>query len=133
MLAAVNVCGYDQELASSLPVRAEVRLDLVAASKSPETAAAAKAMCAFYEQHRQPASGNSLAPYVSLALNLGPPADFVPKFLEADLASGCKLRFRICSTSEVLRSSGRFALDLGSSISLNISLWLTSTTTLLLA
>jgi len=85
VLAAVNVCGYDQELASSLPVRVEVRRDLVAASKSPETAAAAKAMCAFYEQHRRPSSGNLLAPYVSLALNLGPPPDFVPKFLEADL------------------------------------------------
>ena len=85
VLAAVNVCGYDQELSTSLPVRAGVRIDLVAASKSPETAAAAKAMCAFYEQHRQSGSSNSLSPYISLALNLGPAPDFVPKFLEADL------------------------------------------------
>jgi tetratricopeptide (TPR) repeat protein len=85
VLAAVNVCGYDQELSASLPVRAEVRVDLVAASKSPDAAAAAKAMCAFYEQHRQRGTTNSLSPYISLALNLGPAPEFVPKFLEADL------------------------------------------------
>ena len=85
VLAAANVCGYDQELLASLPVRAEVRLDLVAASKSPEAAAAAKAMCSFYDQHHQPGSKNSLSPYVSLALNLGSPPEFVPKSLEADL------------------------------------------------
>ena len=85
VLAAANVCGYDQELSASLPVRAEVRIDLVAASKSPDAAAAAKAMCAFYEQHRQGGAANSLSPYVSLALNLGPAPEFVPKFLEADL------------------------------------------------
>ncbi len=86
VLAAANVCGYDQELSSSLPVRAEVRRDLVAASKSPEAAAAAKAMCSFYQQHRQEqTSADVLSSYVSLALNLGPPPDFVPKFLEADL------------------------------------------------
>jgi tetratricopeptide (TPR) repeat protein len=84
-LAAANVCGYDQELSASLPVRAEVRVDLVAASKSPDAAAAAKAMCSFYEQHRQPGARNSLSPYVSLALNLGPAPDFAPKFAEADL------------------------------------------------
>jgi tetratricopeptide (TPR) repeat protein len=85
VLAAINVCGYDQGLSLSLPVRAEVRSDLVAASKSPEAAAAAKTMCAFYDQHRRQGSANLGAPYVSLALNLGPPPDFTPKFAEADL------------------------------------------------
>jgi len=85
MLAAANVCGYDQALSSSSPVRAEVRADLVAASKLPGTAAAAKAMCAFYREHRRGGTSQVLAPYISLALNLGPPPDFAPKFPEADL------------------------------------------------
>ena len=41
VLSGMNVCGYDSELASSSPLRAEVRSDLLAASKSPEAAAAA--------------------------------------------------------------------------------------------
>ncbi len=85
VLAAINVCGYDQELASSSPIRTEVRADLVAASKSPEAAAAAKEMCNFYSDHRQEGSGSQLAQYVSLALNLGDPPDFAPKTKEADL------------------------------------------------
>jgi tetratricopeptide (TPR) repeat protein len=85
MLAAANVCGYDQGLASSSPVRAEVRADLVAASKLPGAATAAKAMCAFYQEHRQGGTSQVLAPYLSLALNLGAPPEFALKFPEADM------------------------------------------------
>jgi len=85
VMAAINVCGYDQELASSSPIRAEVRSDLVAASKSPDVAAAAKSMCAFYQDHQRKDGGRPSSPYVSLALNLGLPPEFVPKFQEADL------------------------------------------------
>lgn len=84
VLAGINVCGYDQELASSLPLRGEVRTDLVAASKSPEVATAAKSMCIFYQEHKR-ANTDVLGAYLSLALNLGPPPDFTPKFQEADL------------------------------------------------
>jgi len=85
VLAAINVCGYDQGLSLSLPIRTEVRAELVAASKSPDAAAAAKSMCAFYDQHQRESTRNLGAPYVSLALNLGPPPDFASKFAEADL------------------------------------------------
>ena len=85
VLASINVCGYDHELASSSPIRAEVRADLVAASKSPETAAAAREMCNFYNDHPQAGAAQQLAQYVSLALNLGDPPDFAPKAKEADL------------------------------------------------
>ncbi len=85
MISAINVCGYDEELATSLPIRAQVRSQLVTASKSPETAAAAKAMCAFYQDHRKGDSAHQLAEYVSLALNLGEPPTFAPKYPEADL------------------------------------------------
>ena len=85
VLSGMNVCGYDSELASSSPIRAEVRADLVAASKSPEAAAAAKEMCRFYADHLQDGAAHQLARYVSLALNLGDPPDFAPKAKEADL------------------------------------------------
>ena len=81
----MNVCGYDQELDSSLPVRAEVRADLVEASKAPAVATAAAAMCRFYSDHRMGDAAHGLAQYVSLALNLGPPPDFAPKIKESDL------------------------------------------------
>lgn len=85
VLSGMNVCGYDSELAVSSPIRAEVRADLVAASKSPDAAAAAKEMCKFYADHMQDGATHQLARYVSLALNLGDPPDFAPKAKEADL------------------------------------------------
>jgi tetratricopeptide (TPR) repeat protein len=83
--AGMNVCGYDQELQSSSPIRTEVRADLVEASKAPAVASAAREMCRFYNDHRQGDSAHDLAQYISLALNLGPPPDFTPKLKEADL------------------------------------------------
>jgi tetratricopeptide (TPR) repeat protein len=83
--AGMNVCGYDQELQSSSPIRIQVRADLVEASKSPATSLAAKEMCRYYQDHRQGDATHDLAQYVSLALNLGPPPDFAPKLKEADL------------------------------------------------
>lgn len=84
-MAAVNVCGYDQALSSSLPLRGEVRAELVAASKSSEVAGAAKKMCAFFDEHRRGGGLPVLAPYISLALNLGAPPTFAPMFSEADI------------------------------------------------
>jgi len=85
VIAAMNVCGYDQELQSSSPIRTEVRADLFEASKSAAVAAAAKEMCSFYHDHQQGNTTHDLAQYVSLALNLGPPPNFAPKVAEADL------------------------------------------------
>ena len=85
VLSGMNVCGYDQELAASSPIRTEVRADLVAASKSPAVAVAAKEMCNFYADHRQVNPTHQLAQYVSLALSLGDPPDFAPTAKEADL------------------------------------------------
>ncbi|MGB9254680.1 MAG: hypothetical protein WCC25_07580, partial [Candidatus Korobacteraceae bacterium] len=83
--AGMNVCGYDQELQTSSPIRTEVRADLVEASKSPAAATAAAEMCRFYNDHRMGGAAHDLAEYVSLALNLGPPPDFAPKMKESDL------------------------------------------------
>ena len=85
VLSGMNVCGYDQELASSSPIRAQVRAELVEASKTAEVAAAAKEMCIFYADHRSDGAAHQLAQYVSLALNLGEPPAFTPKAQEADL------------------------------------------------
>jgi len=85
VVAAMNVCGYDQELQSSSPIRMEVRADLVEASKSPAASVAAKEMCRYYQDHRQGDAAHDLAQYVSLALSLGPPPEFTPKIKEADL------------------------------------------------
>ena len=81
----MNVCGYDEELQSSSPIRTEVRAALVEASKSPAAAQAAKEMCHFYREHQQGDMAHDLAQYVSLSLNLGPPPQFVPKLPESDL------------------------------------------------
>jgi tetratricopeptide (TPR) repeat protein len=85
VVAGMNVCGYEQELSSSSPIRMQVRADLVEASKTPDAAAAAREMCRFYQDHRQGDMTHDLAQYVSLALNLGPPPDFSPKLKEADM------------------------------------------------
>jgi tetratricopeptide (TPR) repeat protein len=85
VVAAINVCGYDQDLPSSSPIRMEVRADLVEASKSPAAAAAAKQMCQFYRDHMQSDGAHDLAQYVSLALYLGPPPDFTPSVKESDM------------------------------------------------
>ncbi len=85
VVAAMNVCGYDQELQSSSPIRMEVRADLVEASKSPAAASAAKEMCHFYRDHQQSDAAHDLAQYVSLALYLGPPPDFGPRVKESDM------------------------------------------------
>ncbi len=85
VVSAMNVCGYDQELNISSPIRMEVRADLVEASKSPEAATAAKEMCRFYRDHQLGDQAHDLAQYVSLALNLGLPPEFHPKLAESDL------------------------------------------------
>jgi tetratricopeptide (TPR) repeat protein len=85
VVAAMNVCGYDQELSSSSPIRMQVRSDLVEASKLPGAAAAADEMCRFYREHRQGDAAHDLAQYVSLALNMDPAPDFSPRLKEADM------------------------------------------------
>jgi len=85
VVAAMNVCGYDQELQSSSPIRLEVRAELAEAGKLPAAAAAAKQMCQFYRDHQPSDAAHDLAQYVSLALYLGPPPDFAPRVKESDL------------------------------------------------
>lgn len=85
IMSAANVCGYDQDLAASSPIRQQVREDLVKASEAPHVASAAQAMCRFYREHNEGNQVHGVAQYVSLALNVGNPPDFTPKWQEADM------------------------------------------------
>ena len=86
LLAAMNLCGYDQDLAASAPIRKQIRSEAVKASESSaEAKAATQAMCQFYKDHEQPEASRTLSQYVSLALYLNPVPSFTIKTREADL------------------------------------------------
>ncbi len=84
LAAALNVCGYDTDLAQSSPVRAVVRQQLNdAIAASPEAATSRDALCTFTRQHQLADPGRTVAQYVSLALYLGP--DLTPVVGETEL------------------------------------------------
>ncbi|HVP64372.1 MAG TPA: tetratricopeptide repeat protein [candidate division Zixibacteria bacterium] len=85
VMASINACGYDQDLAGSHPVREKIREEVVQAARTPEAQQELKAMCTFYADHLQADSAKQLAQYVSLALNMGPASDFALKLPESDL------------------------------------------------
>jgi tetratricopeptide (TPR) repeat protein len=87
LAAALNTCGYDSGLESSLPLRQAVRTEVQEAiSKSPEAQERRAAICQFWNDHQLPNREHDITPYLSLALELGPPPAFAPTLLEADLA-----------------------------------------------
>lgn len=86
VLTAINVCGYDQELSSSDPLRQQIRTEVNKAVQSTPVAQDALApMCEFYRQHQPPDSSRDLAQYVSLALYLEDAPSFAPKVKQAEL------------------------------------------------
>lgn len=86
VMTALNACGFDQEVGRSEPVRAEVRAEVEQAVRNaPEARAALERLCGFYRDHRRETNARTLAQYVSLALNLGPPPQFKTVASEADL------------------------------------------------
>ena len=86
VMAALNQCGYDQDVSVSDPVRAAIRSEVArAVQERSEASRAAQEMCAFYRDHKQPDPSRDLAQYVSLALVLGDPPAFVPTLKEADM------------------------------------------------
>ncbi|HEX7423467.1 MAG TPA: hypothetical protein VF311_06220 [Terriglobales bacterium] len=86
VLTAVNTCGYDQELNSSDPLRAQIRSEV---AKAVENTAGAQdvvaPMCGFYRQHQGADTSRDLSQYVSLALYLEEPPTFTPKVKQAEL------------------------------------------------
>jgi hypothetical protein len=86
VLAAINNCGYDAELANSDPLRLAIRGEI---GRNVEGSDAAKSvtesLCNFYRDHQQPDATRTLSQYVSLALYLNPPPALSLKVKEADL------------------------------------------------
>jgi tetratricopeptide (TPR) repeat protein len=86
VLTAINTCGYDTDLnisdAQRLNVRAEVQRNV---QGSDEATAAMTAMCDFYQAHRAIDLTHDLSQYVSLALYLGGPPQFLPRVTEYDM------------------------------------------------
>ncbi len=86
VLAALNQCGYDDDLGVSDPLRAQVRAEVNEAVRASFSASrAVQEMCEFYRDHQQRDVARDLAQYISLALNLGDPPAFSPTVKEADL------------------------------------------------
>jgi len=86
LAAALNNCGYDLGVESSMPLRQAVRAEVQnAVTQSPAAKQARNAICQFWIDHQLPGRDNDVAPYLSLALDLGPPPGFAPTLSEADL------------------------------------------------
>jgi hypothetical protein len=86
VLVALNNCGYDEELATSDPLRQAIRTDIGHNVENSEAAkSAATAVCSFYRDHQQADETRTLSPYISLALYLNPAPDFKPRVKESEL------------------------------------------------
>jgi hypothetical protein len=86
VLTAINICGYDQELSLSDPLRTQIRSEIAKAVENTNKAQdVIGPMCVFYRQHQAPEPSHDLSHYVSLALYLGEPPVFALKAREAEL------------------------------------------------
>lgn len=86
LMAAINNCGYNDEVAASAPVRAQIRGEVDAALANSEKAAMAeKDVCAFYRDHQQADDARTVSAYVSLGILMNNPPAFTTKVPEADL------------------------------------------------
>ncbi len=83
---ALNVCGYDTDLAASSPVRSKIREEIniqVAASAAARTSR--DALCGYVRDHTLADGSLNLAQYISLALYLSPPPELTPTADETEL------------------------------------------------
>lgn len=86
VLAGMNACGFNEDLAESLPLRTHIRNEIAEELGSTEQGRETLARwCRFYLDHQQPDGARQLAQYVSLALNLNDPPELTPKIRESDL------------------------------------------------
>jgi tetratricopeptide (TPR) repeat protein len=84
--SALNLCGYDDGLDASDPVRAKVRADVESAAiATPEAADSRRALCEYVHTHTLSDPGLNLAQYVSLALYTSPPPELAPTADETEL------------------------------------------------
>jgi hypothetical protein len=76
MSTALNMCGYDEGLSSSAPVRLQVRNEIEKALAASEDARAKRdALCLYIAQHRMTGTILDVSQYISLSLYLTPPPE----------------------------------------------------------
>ncbi|MBB5341421.1 tetratricopeptide repeat protein [Tunturiibacter gelidoferens] len=86
LAVALNVCGYDDGLANSAPVRLKIRDDINAQiAASADTRTSRDALCAYVREHTLVDASLNLAQYISLALYLSPPPSLSPIVGETEL------------------------------------------------
>jgi tetratricopeptide (TPR) repeat protein len=87
VLAALNACGYDQDLTISDATRSNVRAEVQRNLRDSEDAEAARtALCEFVQNHVASKDANrNISQYISLALYMDGPPHFVPRLKEEDL------------------------------------------------
>jgi len=86
VLTSINTCGYDQELDSSDPLRAQIRAEVAKAIEAtPGAKDVVAPLCVFYRKHLAIDAARDLSQYVSLALYLDAPPDFAPKQKVSDM------------------------------------------------
>jgi len=86
VLTAINTCGYSVGLNVSDPQRAAIRAEVEKNLKnSPDAQTAMTAMCDWYVGHRGKDDAHDLSQYVSLALYIQGPPQFLPRVKEDDL------------------------------------------------
>jgi tetratricopeptide (TPR) repeat protein len=86
LAVALNVCGYDADLAASSPVRQKVRDEINGElANSSEARDSRDALCNYVRDHTLNDSGLNLAQYISLSLYLTPPPELTPSVDETEL------------------------------------------------
>jgi tetratricopeptide (TPR) repeat protein len=86
VLTAINVCGYDQELNASVPLRTQIAQEVrKVVANTPAAQDALQPMCEFYREHQPPDPSRDLAQYVSLALYLQDAPSFALKVKQTEL------------------------------------------------
>jgi tetratricopeptide (TPR) repeat protein len=86
LAVALNVCGYDTDLAGSSPVRLKIRDEINAeVAASAEARTSRDALCGYVRDHTLNDGSLNLAQYISLALYLSPPPSLTPTVDETDL------------------------------------------------
>ena len=76
MASGLNVCGYDEGLQASEPVRKRVRDEVaLALTKSEDARSKRDRLCLFIAQHRMTGTEQDISQYISLSLYLSPPPE----------------------------------------------------------
>lgn len=85
-LAAINMCGYDQDLTSSSAVRTQVRSQITERLRASSAAELSREqLCRYYKEKQQADPSRDLAQYISLALHVTSAPEFALATKEADL------------------------------------------------